>query len=143
MSYFILAFIIVGLIGIVSSMIRGSYLIRQDKKLTENAVRRGYEYGIYYELKSGIDTFCFVHKDLIKANKSLSHLRKEGWFSQTEDWEGQVYCFTVESFEKTIEEQIDTIDRTELAKILSTLLLEGNIKLRIDIDNTINYILKN
>ena len=107
MSYFILAFIIVGLIGIVSSMIRGSYLIRQDKKLTENAVRRGYEYGIYYELKSGIDTFCFVHKDLIKANKSLSHLRKEGWFSQTEDWEGQVYCFTVESFEKAIGEQID------------------------------------
>ena len=42
---------------------------------------------------------------------------------------------------RTIEEQIDTIDRTELGKILSTLLLEGNIKLRIDIDNTINYIL--
>ncbi len=42
---------------------------------------------------------------------------------------------------KTVEEQIDTIDRTELGKILSTLLSEGNIKLKIDIDNTINYIL--
>ena len=107
MGYFILAFIIVGLIGIVSSVIRGSYLISKDKKLTENTVRRGYEYGIYYELQSGVEAFCFVHKDLIKANKSLSHLRKEGWFSQTEDWEGQVYCFTVESFEKAIGEQIN------------------------------------
>ncbi len=39
------------------------------------------------------------------------------------------------------EAQIDTIDRTELGKILSTLLSEGNINLKIDIDNTINYIL--
>ena len=42
---------------------------------------------------------------------------------------------------RTAEEQIDTLDRTELEKILSTLLSEGNIKLTIDIDNTINYIL--
>jgi CRISPR-associated endonuclease/helicase Cas3 len=42
---------------------------------------------------------------------------------------------------RTVEEQIGTLDRTELEKILSTLLSEGNIKLAIDIDNTINYIL--
>ena len=42
---------------------------------------------------------------------------------------------------RTAEEQIDTINRTELGKILSTLLSEGNITLKIDIDNTINYIL--
>ncbi len=41
----------------------------------------------------------------------------------------------------TVEEQIDALDKNELEKILSTLLSEGNIKLKIDIDNTINYIL--
>jgi len=42
---------------------------------------------------------------------------------------------------ETVGAQIDTLDRTELEMILSTLLSEGNIKLKIDIDNTINYIL--
>ncbi len=42
---------------------------------------------------------------------------------------------------RTVKEQIDTIDRIELEKILSTLLSEGNINLKIDIDNIINYIL--
>ena len=41
----------------------------------------------------------------------------------------------------TAEEQIKAIDRTELGEILSMLLSEGNIKLKIDIDSIINYIL--
>ncbi len=42
---------------------------------------------------------------------------------------------------RTAEEQIKAIDRTELGEILSTLLSEGNINLKIDIDSIINYIL--
>jgi CRISPR-associated endonuclease/helicase Cas3 len=41
----------------------------------------------------------------------------------------------------TTKEQIDGLYRMELEQILSTLLSEGNIKLEIDIDKTINYIL--
>jgi CRISPR-associated endonuclease/helicase Cas3 len=41
----------------------------------------------------------------------------------------------------TAEEQLKAIDRTELGEILSTLLSEGNINLKIDIDSIINYIL--
>lgn len=43
---------------------------------------------------------------------------------------------------KLAEEQINSIDKAEIGEILVLLLSKGNISLKIDVDNIINYILK-
>jgi len=107
MDYFNLAFIIFGIGGIILSAIVGVFLMNKENKLKSKATARGYEYGIYYELLNGEDVYCFTHKNLYQAEKCLSQLRKKADFTQVTDWEGRVYCFRIESFEKAIGEKID------------------------------------
>jgi hypothetical protein len=107
MDYNTLAVIIFGIGGFIVIAISGAFTMNKENKLKRQAEARGYEYGIYYELSNGEDAFCFIHKDLYKAEKCLRQLRKAGNFSQVLDWQGGVYSFTTESFEKAIGEKID------------------------------------
>jgi hypothetical protein len=107
MDYLYLAVIVFGICGIIVMSISGALTMNKENNLKSQAEARGYEYGIYYELLNGENAFCFIHKDFNKAEKCLYQMRKQENFTQVMDWQGKVYCFTVESFEKAVGEKID------------------------------------
>ena len=98
---------IFGIFGFIILAIGGKITTIKETNVKRQAEARGFEYGIYYELKNGEDLFCFIHKDLYKAEKCLRQLRKEENFTQTEDWSGDTYEFRIESFEQAIGEKMN------------------------------------
>lgn len=107
MDYFTMAVIIFGIVGFGVMAISGVFTVSKENRLNRQSEARGYEYGIYYELLSGEEAYCFTHKDLYQAQKCLRQLQKKENFTQVTDWQGGVYSFKVESFEKAIGEKID------------------------------------
>ncbi len=107
MDYSILAVIIFGIGGYFVIAISGAFTMNKENQLKRRAEARGYDYGIYYELSSGENAYCFTHKDLYVAEKCLRQLRKAIDFTQITDWKGSVYSFKNESFEKAIGEKIN------------------------------------
>lgn len=102
-----LTIIIFGIGAFIVLSISGAFSMAKEKRLKNIANNRGYEYGIYYELLNGEDAFCFIHIELYQAEKCLNQLMKNTDFTQVTDWEGRVYSFKNESFEKAIGEKID------------------------------------
>ena len=87
--------------------IKGAFKMKKDERLITQATKRGYEFGIYYELGTGENAFCFIHKDRYQAEKCLRKLMENTNYTQVEDWEGKTYSFSKDSFENAIGEKIN------------------------------------